>query len=296
MERSLFVLDARSVWHGPLIAEARKRGWKARRIFSASEVDAPGYGFIRCHAEPRALAQHRMDGADMARRLTLVQDQAQIQLYEDKAGQFTRWGHWMPDTWLYTDLDDALHFLAHAEYPLVSKANEGASSVNVRILRSRQDAEAHARQAFGEGIKVNCCADGAMTVQRGYLLLQRFIPHLITYRVNIIGRQQAIFERSCYPDKPVAQTGNVRPVMALTPLHDSLLEYASEFFTEAQTKWCAVDILRDGNQWRLLETSLAWPWPSPGECMNAPFYPNGSKWSGMFGVLMDEIEAGVWDG
>lgn len=292
MNRNLFILDARSVWHEPLAQAARSRGWDARRVFSAAEVDGPGYGFIRPHAEPVALKQHRLDGAEMAQRLVLVQDQPQIQLYEDKTGQWRRWGRWMPDTWLYTDLDDALHFLAHAEYPLVSKANEGASSVNVRILKDRRQAEAHAEAVFGAGIKVLHCADNASSMQQGYLLLQRFIPHDITYRVNVIGRQRAIFERFNYPDRPVAQTGNVRPVMQLTALHESLLEYANAFSKEAGTRWVALDILHSPDGWRLLETSLAWPWPSPGECMSAPFFPGPRRWAGMFDLLMDELEAG----
>ena len=61
--------------------------------------------------------------------------------------------------------------------------------------------------------------------------------------------------RYCYADRMVAQTGNVEPVMQMTPEVESLFEYSDRFFKHAQTKWCAIDVLRDGDQWRLLETS-----------------------------------------
>lgn len=229
------------------------------------------------------------------RGLTMIQDAEQVRLYEDKSGQFEKWGHWMPDTWRFTDLESALAQLEHCEYPLVSKADVGASSVNVRILKTKDEAITHVKQLFGEGIRVNHGAHCPNTLQKGYALLQRFIPHHITYRVNAMGDTRAVFYRYCYPDRPVAQTGNVEPAFDMTDELESLLEYADRFFVEAGTKWCALDILRDGQEWKLLETSLAWPWPSPGRCNEGTIFRSGGKqWIEMFDVMLDEVERGAW--
>jgi hypothetical protein len=76
---------------------------------------------------------------------------------------------------------------------------------------------------------------------------------------------------------------------------ESLLEFSDRFFAHAKTKWCALDVLKDGNEWKLLETSLAWPWPSPGECNRGTiFRSGGKKWIEMFDVMFDEVERGAW--
>lgn len=287
-----YVLDERDVWFRDIIRAAKSRGFDAQRIFRGEEVKEGGYGFIRCHADPTALKRNQADWDLMSARLTMIQDETQVRLYESKSGQFRKWWKWMPDTWRFEDELLAIQFLeTEAPYPLVSKADIGASSVNVRILKDKSEAIAHVRQLFGGGILAHHCAGSAKSLQKGYALLQRFIPHDFTWRVNAIGNGRAIFKRHNYPDKPVAQTGNTEPVMQQM---DSLLEYADRFFAEAGTKWCAIDVLQDGDGWRLLETSLAWPWPSPGRCNEAPIFRTKHRWLGMFDAMMDEIEQGTW--
>lgn len=290
-----YVLDTRDVWYAAIIKSASGRGYAAKRIFRGEEVDSAGFGFIRCHADPLELLKNQRDYDLMAARLTMIQDEAQVRLYENKSAQFERWSEWMPPTWRFTDRDEALQFCElSAPYPLVSKADVGASSVNVRILRDKNQAIAHVASLFGAGIQVDHCAGKARSVQKGYALLQKFIPHTVTWRVNAVGTKRAAFRRYCYPDRPVAQTGNVEPVMTVTPQVESLLEFSNQFFAEANTKWCAIDVLRDGDDWRLLETSLAWPYPSPGSCNSAPFFETKRRWAEMFEVMFDEIEAGTW--
>lgn len=291
--RKFWILDERNVWHAAAIAAAQRAGCQGKRIARGQEA-GEGVGFIRPHAKPDVLKRNHRDYDRMAERCLMVQDEAQVKLYENKSGQFARWGDWMPDTWRFTSKDEALAFIETADYPLVSKADEGASSVNVRILRSAKEARSHIERLFQRGIEVKHCAGGARSVQRGYALLQRFIPHEVTWRVNAIGNGRAVFKRFNYPDIPVAQTGNVKPVMAMTEEIESLLAYADSFFQHAQTKWCALDVLKDGDSWRILETSLAWPWPSPGECNEAPIFRTSLKWSAMFDAMFDELASGAW--
>lgn len=293
---NFFVLDERQIWHKAACQAARNHGYSARRIFAGVEVQSEGVGFIRPHADWRKLPTNRIDDELMRGRLLMIQDRAQVEVYEDKSEQFMQWGDWMPDTWRFVFESDAQAFVAQADYPLVSKANEGASSVNVRILKDKAEAQQHIAQLFGAGIEVNHGANCPNTKQRGYALLQRFIPHTTTWRVNAIGDARAVFKRYCYKDRPVAQTGNVDPTYEMSDELESLLEYADRVFAAIGSKWCALDILKDvDGSWKLLETSLAWPWPSPGDCDNgAIFRSGGKKWIQMFDVMFDELERGAW--
>lgn len=290
----VFVLDTREIWHAAIISAAKNHGHQAKRIFRGEEVDSEGLGFIRPHAEPVELKRNQRDYDLMVAKLKMFQDETQVRLYENKSGQFAKWSRWMPDTWRFTNYEEALAFVSTSEYPLASKADVGASSVNVRILKNQAEGVEHVRKLFGAGVPVDHCGGHAKSMQKGYALLQRFIPHATTWRVNAIGNARAAFMRYCYKDRPVAQTGNVEPVMAMSSQIESLFEYSNRFFAEAGTKWCAIDVLQDNGTWRLLETSLAWPWPSPGDCNNAPIFGSKHKWLGMFEVMFDEYEAGAW--
>ena len=279
---------------------AREHGYVAKRIFSGDintkEMKPGDVGFIRPHADWRRLPQNQRDDLMMREYLLMVQDRAQVEVYESKREQWRRWGIWMPKTFVGSE-EEAAHAWVehHRQYPIVSKADVGASSVNVRILQTEKQAHDHIRQLWGKGVRQQHGASCPDTMQQGYAILQEFIPHKITYRVNAIGDARAIFFRYCYPDKPVAQTGNVEPAIQLDDKLESLLEYADVVFADIGTKWCALDILESSDGWKLLETSLAWPWPSPGDCDNGTiFRSGGKKWIQMFDVMMDELERGAW--
>lgn len=300
MDLKFVILDERDVWYQPAIATAWRRGYQARRIKRGSELtdaDVGGVGFIRPHAEPAVLRRNQLDYDAMRGKLCMIQDEAQVRVYERKSLQAQLWHQWMPATALFGSRDAALGWAYRlgTEDVVVSKANEGASSVNVRILTGREAVEKHIHEIFDVGIPVNPCASNkTRLVQKDYALFQEFIPHTVTWRVNAIGNGRAIFKRFCYPDRPVAQTGNVEPVMEITPEIESLLDFANLFLAQAKTKWVALDILKAPAGWRLLETSLAWPWPSPGLCNEAPIFFTKHKWIGMWDAMFDEYEGGAW--
>lgn len=284
----LQVFDSRHVWHEHIIAAAKRIGWSAKRI--EGEFGFSRYGFIRPH--PAFMPLHRNIDANARMHVTMIQDRAQVEVYEDKTEQFRRWGKFLPDTWVFTSKDEAMAW--SGDFPVVSKANEGASSVNVRIIESQRELHQHIKQAFSPtGIPVNRCADGHMTAQQGYVFLQRCIPHDRTYRVNIVGERMAIFERFNYPNRMVAQTGNTDGITRWTELHESLFEYAAMIGQAIGSKFVALDILRDGDEWRLIETSLAWPW-TPVDYSDVPF-TGGGLWVNMWDVLLEQVAAGVFD-
>lgn len=300
------ILDERGNWFEPSMAAARNRGYAVERIKRGREAKLGGLGFLRPHAVPLVLQRNHLDYLEMAERLTMVQDFTQVECYDDKSAQFWRWGKWMPKTWRFDNRDAALYFLeTRAPDILVSKADVGASSKNVRILRNRGDQKAHVRELFGKGIVVDHCAGGgpsgreAKSRQRGYVLFQDFIHNDHTWRVNAIGRGRAMFKRFNGP-AGTAQTGNVEPVKDYGDATvQSILGFANMIFSELKTNWCALDILHDVNTGRLylLETSLGWPWPSPGDCDNAPFIgpmEKSYKWRDMWELMFDEYEHGTW--
>lgn len=296
---NLYVYDPRQKWVEPFIEAARARGWQAQEV-KDGWPGAPGYLLYLPHAHPTTLEQDkvRAEGLKVQPGIRWITDYEQVQVYEDKRAQICRWARFMPRTWLPNGLEAALSVVQHAPYPLVSKADVGASSVNVRILRNPQDAERHIRELWGKGVRVeHCDSQGSHSIQKGYAILQEFIPHQVTWRVNAIGRQRAVFKRYCYTDRPVAQTGNVDPTYSQADLPAGLMDFADEVFAAMRTQWCAVDVLWSENEmrWRLLETSLRWPWPSPGKCMEGRFFPSGRLWADLWPLLMDEIEAGVFD-
>ena len=300
MEKKFTILDERDVWWRPAMAAATRRGYHAERITRGYEAIGPGLGFIRPHADPAVLEKNQTDYVFMAGNLTMVQDSAQVEVYEDKSAQFWRWGKWMPPTWRFEQRDQALEFVRTHHGSLVSKADVGASSYNVRILHTQAEQLQHVQQLFGRGVPVNHCAGGpggrnVVSTQRGYVLFQEYVPHDITYRVNRVGRARAIFKRFNAPGTQMAQTGNVEGMTVLDDELESLLSFADEVFEAVNSKWCALDILRVGEHWRMIETSLAWPWPSPTNCMEAQFFgPTQHKWAGMWELMLDEYEAGVW--
>lgn len=289
------ILDERNVWFEAAIAAAERHGHLGRRIKRGSHAIGPGIGFIRPHADPAVLEQNQEDYRLMCDAgLTMIQDPEQVAVYEDKSAQWQFWHKWMPTTWRHCSLEAALNFADDWPHDatIVSKADEGASSVNVRILQGRDALIRHIEQVFGRGVKVNPCSGGELILQSDYVLLQEFIPHQITWRVNLIGEQMAGFKRYCYPDKPVAQTGNTDPIMEMDDEVDSLFTFASVVGKDIGTKWCAFDILRAESGWKLLETSLAWPWPGVGK--QAPFFGTNRRWGEMWDVMFDEFDRGVW--
>lgn len=290
---NFWILDERNVWFQAAIEAARRAGHNGKRIFRGEEA-GEGIGFIRCHAAPDILKRNHHDYDVMATRCQMIQDAGQVKLYEDKSGQFAKWGKWMPETGRFTDSHEAVIFADSLDLPIISKADVGASSRNVRVLTHRDQVDRHIEMALGSGIEVHHCAGGFKSLQKGYVLLQRFIPHEVTWRVNAIGNGRAIFKRFNHQDRPVAQTGNVEPVVELSKEVESLLAFANKFFKHAKTKWCAVDILKDGDNWKILETSLAWPWPSPGQCNAAPIFGTKWAWAQMFDAMFAEWEAGAW--
>lgn len=74
--------------------------------------------------------------------------------YDDKAGQkylLESIGAPLIPTWLFTNQSEARQWIAEATWPKVFKLRGGAGSENVQLVKSRHQAEALCRRAFGSG-------------------------------------------------------------------------------------------------------------------------------------------------
>lgn len=307
VKKRLVCFDEDDRWPKAMQPVAEKRGYSFSRIPRGDDVRCKGggLGFFHPSMNPARLAKQRNDYRMMRDFLTMVQDGRQVGVYEDKSRQFALWADYMPGTWYFQHKDEALAWLeANPHETLVSKAKEGASSYNVRVITGADKQRRHIEDVFAGRVVVifGGRPQPYNNRQNGYVLLQEFIPNHMTYRVNFVGRKVAIFHRFNYPDRPVAQTGNVAPLMELDEEHAALIEFCKGFVLYAgDSKWIALDVLRDPRYpiddfkgWRLLETSLAWPWPSPGKCDDAPFFGSKRQWREMWDVMLDEYEAGAW--
>jgi len=76
--------------------------------------------------------------------------------YDDKIGQKYLLeavsAHLIP-TYIFYELEEALAWIDQATYPKVFKMSRGASALNVRLVRSADEARKLARRAFGAGFK-----------------------------------------------------------------------------------------------------------------------------------------------
>jgi len=275
MPSSIFILDAKGRWKSAIEEAAGRAG------YSVTSEPENCLGFIRTSPNPGTLQENQKFYHD--HKIDWIQDAAQVDVYEDKVEQTRRWAHWMPKTWLCESQDAAYRALDQVEYPFVSKAKEGSSSRNVKLIHSREEATRLVNLAFSTGFPIY----GG--TQKSYVLFQEFISHSITYRVNALCKGRAVFYRYCYPGDWMAQTGNVEPAFEMSEEVESLLEYSDKVFENIGTKWCALDILKDGEKWKLLETSLAWPWPSPGRCNEGTIFRTKRRWIEMFDAMFDGL-------
>lgn len=298
MSTKFWMLDGRDVWHKPCLEVARARGYDAQLISQGHHASG-GYGFIRPHADPNLLECHKVDFMLMGRGgCKMIQDSGQVMNYENKSAQFWRWGKWMPQTWRFGSKTEALAAAAGLPMPIVSKADEGASSTNIRIINTHAELKLHICMIFDKGLKVDHCSGGYLSKQRDYVLLQEFIPHQSTYRVNRIGNSYAIFLRHCYKNKPVAQTGNTTPVVQLDAITLAAIHKARSISDNLASKWIALDLLwcEKRQDFVMLETSLAWPTDGfkQAKFWSADGQPTRRSWGEIWDVLFDEIEGGSW--
>lgn len=169
--------------------------------------------------------------------ITVFPNMATCMHFDDKVAQkylLEAVGAPLVPTWVFFDPDTAMKWIGEANWPKVFKLRCGASSTNVRLVRSRSEAEAFCRQAFGRGfpavagyltdmrarlhkaksptqfwgklrraprtITNNFALRRQMPRQRGYLYFQEFLPgNTYDTRITVIGDRAFGFMRMNRP-------------------------------------------------------------------------------------------------
>ena len=191
----------------------------------------------------------------------------ELQLYDEKIAQSVEFEGWLPETWIFYDMDEAENFLKTATFPLVSKSNEGAGSSNVRLLNSKEDAFSEIKDVFsGSGIerytKPSMQKTGVKNFQSGYVLWQEFLPsNAYDWRVVIVGGRFAwVLKRFNREDLPFASgSGKSEPITEMNDEINEILTHTFRFVSEFSFNFAGVDLVRDkqGNL-KILETTTGW--------------------------------------
>ncbi len=170
-----------------------------------------------------------------------------------------------PQTWVFWRRKDALSFCRTARYPLVLKLASGIVSENVRLLHNFREAENWIKRLFGSGVVALEPPRGPRAVyrrlrplvtgqqpyrtdlQRGYLLLQEFLPgNAFDTRVSVIGKRAFAFRRFNRPDDFRASGSGLRDSDP-SKIDLSVVRLAFRAAQALQTQSIAVDgLLRDG--------------------------------------------------
>jgi hypothetical protein len=284
-------------WGSMLLAEALKRGHDAH-LFDDPRQPDQGYVFMHMHHHPQVRLLHKRCMAIMAMNpeLVLVPEYRSSVLYDDKVEQARQLARWMPRTNVFYTPNAAKRWLEkNPAMPFMSKSSEGASSHNVRLVRTPDEARLEIKHAFSDlGIK---CRYGQ--TQRGYLLWQDFIPgNAGDIRILAIGKKRLVLRRGNRDDRPMASgSGKLISMTSAMLAKDSeaeqALAVANMFFAQENMNWCGIDMVKDAQgKWYILETTVGWTLNGYYDCEFIGTQLKGDKvWS----VFLDEIEAGVFN-
>jgi len=280
-------------WCEQLTEAAQKRQYDVRQFTDASQVEG-GYAFIHMHHHPDVRQHDRESAFALAhlKRSRMIPTSMECAVYDDKYQQMFILNEWLPKTWFFTDAEQALSFAGNRqEWPIVSKANVGAGSHNVRLLRSANAAMEEVRQAF---------FNGGVPIfhglkQKGYLYWQEFLPENdCDYRVIRIGRESLVLKRYVRSAKrPFASgSGKIEPVRDLRDGRvKAAHEVAWEFFNKTNSLFSGVDVVFKGEKPYILETTVGWTLAGYKDCK---FIRSGKSGSEFWNVFLDELEAGAF--
>jgi hypothetical protein len=189
-----------------------------------------------------------------------------------------------PRTWVFWNAHEALAFCRAARYPLVLKLSQGYQSMNVRLLRSADDAAYWIERMFGTGLSrfmprasplrrvlqrparaVRALAGGnpwrdvdPAELQHGYLYVQEFLPdNEFDTRVTIIGDRAFAFRRYNRPGDFRA-SGSGRIDWNPAGIDMQTVRLAFRVAHRLQTQSVAVDGLRRGEERVIAEISYTY--------------------------------------
>lgn len=296
--------DKQSSWGKMLYMDALRSGHEAEFFKGSRHITEPGYLFARM--EQRNVEAQRADllvALDIPGIVGLT-NREDILEYEDKLYQTEKYSglmdEWMPKTFIIRSIEDARVAVDELGYPIVSKSRTGSGSASVRLHSDSKAAMDEAKIVFGRGLNT------AREIQKGYLIWQKFLPNDYAYRVTRVGNWYWMIRIHNRDNAPFASgSGKMETIVPETCEELSVLARAIKFFEYSKSKWSGIDLLydRDLDEWRVIETTLAWNLHNRGGNTDCPvFDKNGTLttagWIGahQFLILLHEVEQGVFDG
>ncbi|MBT0654210.1 glycosyltransferase [Geomobilimonas luticola] len=214
--------------------------------------------------------------------------------YDDKVSQeFLFEAHTIPrpTTWIWFERDRAIRWArSEANYPLVLKLSTGASSVNVILVHTADEAVWWIHRLFNQGIfslekrngsleQINSTISSHATslfntgfapdpgpyfyeYHKGYVLFQKFLPdNAFDTRANIIGNRCFVFRRHNRPNDFRA-SGSGLLDFDQSAIDQRFIRLAFETARKLGTQSVAIDGMYDGDRVVVGEVSytyVAWP-------------------------------------
>lgn len=155
-----------------------------------------------------------------------------------------------PKTFISNSFDESIIFLKNAKLPIVSKASDGAMGVNNRLIKTRNELKKHIDQIFSKkGLKTYYKGNQ----QQRYVYFQEFINSKKDLRVITIGNKVVLsfWRESENWRKNISQGGHINT----KKIPKEALNIARDSSKKLKMHWCAYDIIRNEDQYQVLEFS-----------------------------------------
>lgn len=231
--------------------------------------------------------------------------------YDDKLGQKYLFESLKIDTiptWTFYEKSKALDWIQKTKFPIVFKLRGGASSVNVKLIKSKAKAKKIIKKAFGRGFKhknkwnklndrilkfnrnknfenfINILKgiirlvvkkenEKQFSREKGYVYFQKFIPgNDSDIRLVVIGSRCFGMRRYCRKDDFRA-SGSGMSSYDNELIDLEAVEIAFNISKKINMQSVAFDFIKEGNQYKLVEISYAFVTTSfPG------FWDSNLKW------------------
>jgi glutathione synthase/RimK-type ligase-like ATP-grasp enzyme len=172
----------------------------------------------------------------------------------------------MPDTWVFYNKGQANIFAENVKLPIVAKTGIGASGTGVKIIRKQKDLNLYIKTAFGKGIKrrlgpnrttgsiktwtkkafispsfllkkIRKYIEVYQDTQKGFVILQEYIPHDYEWRVIRIGDSWFGHQKIKQGDKASGSKG----INYVTPPLD-LMDFCREICEKHEFLCMALDV------------------------------------------------------
>ncbi|APF20140.1 hypothetical protein Calab_0558 [Caldithrix abyssi DSM 13497] len=176
-----------------------------------------------------------------------------------------------PKTYVFYDKEEALSFANEVALPIVGKFNIGASGKGVKIFRDRKSLIKYIESAFIKGLRQDWGPNMRMgnwifrlkkifknpsriknrievykrvynEIQKGFVILQKYIPHDFEWRVVCIGESYFGYKKKKIGDKCSGGKGYIYDVPT-----ETLLNFVKDICTKYLFNTMAFDLFEDGN-------------------------------------------------